>query len=159
MSKAKITITQIVPSGHAPGSYAQLHGDGATGTIDWDTPITPAKQPLFPNGSGLYGFGHGPFGHHRFGRSHAQGTAGFGYQSFGSHPFGHGAVEITASPIVTTCGTYKFAFACYDQAGNLHTGTPQEVSVEVHLNPDPPSGLKLSAYNKTTGNLTLDVNS
>ena len=42
-------------------------------------------------------------------------------------------------------------------AGNVHSGTPEEATVHVHIAPPAPDGLKFNAYNKTTDVLTLGV--
>ncbi len=138
-----------------PGDYAVLFGNGGAGSIDWNTPMTGQKYDLFPNGAGIYGFGRAPFGHHRFGHGHAMRTAGFGHLPFGRHPFGHGAAVVAATDTVDSCGSYKYAFACYDAAGNQHEGAPDEVEVEVHIAPPAPAALTKTSYNKDTGVLTL----
>jgi len=58
---------------------------------------------------------------------------------------------------VVSCGSYKYGFAVYDAAGNAHSGTPAETTVEVHIAPAAPTALKFNAYNKTTDVLILDV--
>ncbi len=154
---ATVTVQLVVPAGYAPGDYLQLHGDGGDGSIDWNTPVSNRSYDLFPGGAGIYGFGIAPFGRHRFGSSHSMSAPGFGRLPFGRFPFGHGTAVITARHRVLTCDTYKFAFAAYDAAGNQHTGTPGEVSVNVQIPPDAPTGLKKNSYNKTTDVLTLDA--
>ena len=152
-----VTIQFVVPLGYMPGDYAMLHGNSGSGSIDWNTPVTPRRYELYPRGTGLYGFGRAPFGRHRFGRSHASGTPGFGRLPFGRHPFGHGTTVIEASELLTECGTYNYGFACYDEIGNVHSGTPDEVTLEVHTEPEQPPGLVKNSYNKQTDVLILDV--
>ncbi len=154
---ATVKIQLIVPAGYDPGDYARLHGDGGDGSIDWNTALDNRTHKLFPGGAGIYGFGRAPFGHHRFGHAHSMRTPGFGRLPFGKHPFGHGTAVITARHKVSGCGTYKFAFASYDKAGNLHTGTPAQVSVNIQIPPEKPTGLTKNNYNKTTDVLTLDA--
>jgi transposase-like protein len=69
----------------------------------------------------------------------------------------HGAMRICAEHKVVCCGAYKFGFACYDAAGNQHAGTPRQVTVDVHIAPEKPTGLKKNSYNKTTDVLVLDA--
>jgi len=114
---AIITIRKVVGAGYAPGDYAQLHGNGGSGDIDWNTPVNNKIYELFPNG----------------------------------------AVVIKAQVQVDVCGAYKFGFAVYDKLGNAHQGTPDEVTVDVHIAPPAPTGLEFNSYNKTTNVLILDA--
>ena len=133
---AIITIQFTVGPDYRPGDYAHLHGNSGSGAIDWNTPLNNEVFDLFPDGAGLAGYGHAPYGH---------------------YPYGHGAVTIEADVEVASCGSYIFGFACYDAAGNAHSGTPEETTVEVHTAPAAPTALKFNAYNKTTDVLILDA--
>lgn len=154
---ALIIIQFVVPVGYEPGDYARLHGNNGEGDIDWNSPLTEEIFDLFPNGAGIYGWGHAPWGHFRWGHAHSMRTPGWGHLPWGRFPWGHGTAVITARHIVNTCGAYKFGFACYDKSGNLHEGTPDEATVDVHIAPPAPTGLKKNSYNKTTDILVLDV--
>jgi hypothetical protein len=154
---ALITIQFAVPVGYLPGDYAMLHGNGGSGDINWDTPLSTKKYELFPNGAGIYGFGHAPFGHFPFGHAYSMRTAGFGHLPFGHFPFGYGTALIKAVVKVDECGAYKFAFACYDKLGNLHIGTPEELTVNVHVTPPQPDRLTKYSYDKDTDVLVLNV--
>ena len=153
---ARITIRFVVPIGYREGDYAQLHGNGGSGAIDWETPLTESVYQLFPDGAGIYGFGEAPFGRHPFGFAYAMRTAGFGRAPFGRHPFGYGATVIHITSEVRLCGAYKFGLACYDAAGNVHTGSPQELEVPVHIAPPAPEGLSKGTYDKATDVLVLN---
>ena len=59
----------VVPKGYNPGDYAQLHGNGGSGSVDWNNPLTDTVYDLFPNGAGIYGWGHAPWGHFRWGHA------------------------------------------------------------------------------------------
>ncbi len=155
--KAMITVAFVVPVGYGPGDYAMLHTNGGFGDIDWNLPASSARHELFPQGAGVYGFGHAPFGRHRFGCCHSMRTPGFGHLPFGRAPFGHGTSVVQINHKVSACGHYKFGLACYDYAGNLHVGTPAEVTVNVHVAPATPTGLTKNSYNKATDVLTLDA--
>ena len=152
---AKVKVDFVVAIGYESGDYAKLCGNGGSGAVDYNTPLSSDRYELFPNGSGIYGFGRAPFAVNRFGFGHSMRTAGFGDLPFGRNPFGYGSVWIIAATIVTACGDYKYGFACYDEAGNLHAGTPEEITVTVHIAPAAPSGLTKTSYNKTTGDLVL----
>lgn len=154
---ALITIQFCVPIGHQSGDYAMLHGNGGAGDIDWDTPLSNIKYELFPNGAGIYGFGYAPFGQFQFGYAYSMRAPGFGYLPFGSFPFGYGTALIKAVVKVESCGEYKFGFACYDKLGNLHTGTPEEITVSVHIAPAAPDRLTKYSYNKDTDVLILNA--
>jgi hypothetical protein len=154
---ALITIQFCVPLGYQSGDYAILHGNGGAGAIDWVTPLLNTKFELFPNGAGIYGFGYAPFGQFPFGYAFSMRAPGFGYLPFGYFPFGYGTALIKAAVRVEQCGEYKFGFACYDKLGNLHTGTPEEVTVNVHVAPPVPGRLTKYSYNKTTDVLVLNA--
>jgi len=154
---ATVTLQYPVPSGYIAGDYAMLFGNGGAGDIGWSSPLTRKKYDLFPGGAGLYGFGHAPWGHFRFGHAHSMSAPGFGLLPWGHFPFGHGTAVITARYKVTGCGDYKFAFGCYDQVGNIHEGTPGQAELYIHIPPAKPTGLKKNDYNKTTDILTLDA--
>ena len=153
----RITIQFVVPTGYMPGDRARLHGNAGSGQIDWENPLTGRYLDLFPNAAGLFGFGRAAFGMHRFGEGFASGVPGFGRLPFGRHPFGHGTAVIEAHDTATACGMYKYGLACYDDAGNVHVGSPEEVTVEVHMAPPPPTGLTKNSYNKQTNVLILDA--
>jgi len=157
MSSALITIKFVVPAGYADGEYAVLHGNGGSGDVDWETPLSDEQLPLFPAGAGLYGWGRAPWGRFRWGHGHSMGCPGWGHLPWGRFPWGHGTGVVEAACEVSECGDYKFGLACYDSFGNAHEGTPGEVTVEVHIAPDAPSGLVKSSYDKETDVLVLCV--
>jgi len=154
---AVIAIQFIVPLGYEPGDYMQLHSNNGVGSIDWDSPLNNQIFELFPGGAGCYGFGYAPFGQFRFGEPHPMGTAGFGEMPFGLFPFGYGSAVIEAGHQVAACGAWNFGFKAYDSLGNAHTGTPEEVTVHVHIAPPEPTRLSKNSYNKTTDVLVLNA--
>jgi len=154
---AIVTIEFIVPAGYRSGDYARLYGNGGSGDINWDTPLSNEVFSLFRQGAGIYGWGSAAWGRFRWGRAHSMRAAGWGLLSWGNFPWGYGAAVIRALHKVNTCGDYKFAFACYDRCGNLHEGTPEEAAVVVHIAPAAPTGLKKNTYNKETDILVLDA--
>jgi len=154
---AIVTLQFVVSIGYADGDYVVLHGNGGSGEIDWETPLSTHQYDLFPDGAGIYGFGLAPFGRHRFGRAQSRSSPGFGRLPFGRHPFGLGTSVITITHKVDYCGDYKFALACYDAAGNLHEGSPVELDVPIHIAPPAPTGLVKHSYDKDTDILMLDA--
>jgi len=154
---ANITIEFVVPAGHQKGDYARLHGNGGSGDIDWDGPVSGMIYRLFPNGAGIFGWGHAPWGRFRWGHAHSMRCSGWGHAPWGHYPWGHGSALITARYKVDYCGDYKFGFGCYDAAGNLHEGSPEEVTVNVHIAPPAPTGLVKNSYNPETDVLILDA--
>lgn len=154
---AMITIQYVVDLGYRLGDYAQLHSNNADRDIDWNDPVDDTIYELFPNAAGIYGWGSAEWGNFRWGRAHSERTPGWGQMPWGLSPWGYGTSVITAVHEVSVCGKYKFGFACYDQFGNLHEGTPEEAEIEIHFAPDAPTGLKKDSYNKTTDVLILDA--
>lgn len=154
---ALIILEHTVPCGYETGDYAQLFGNSGSEDIDWAIPLSSQKLSLFPGGAGIYGFGHAPWGHFRWGHAHSMRTPGWGHMPWGHFPWGHGTATIKATHKISECGQHKFAFGCFDEVGNQHTGTPEEVTIIAHIAPDSPTGLKKNSYNKTTGILTLDA--
>lgn len=153
----RVTVEYTVPVGYDPGDYAQLFGNGGSGDVDFNDPLSNRKLSLFPGGAGIYGFGHAPWGHFRWGHAHSMRTPGFGHMPWGHFPWGHGSPTISATHKITECGDHIFALGCFDPAGNQHAGDPEEVTVFAHMAPDAPTGLKKNSFNKTTGLLTLDA--
>ena len=153
----QITIQWVVVGGYLPGDYARLHGNSGSGDINWDTPLINNIFELFPRGAGIYGFGLAPWGHFLWGHAFSMRTLGWGHLPWGKFPWGYGTIVIKAIYIATDCGAYKFAFACYDALGNLHEGTPDEVTVHVHIAPPAPTGLKKVSYDKGTDVLVLSA--
>lgn len=154
---AVITIDSIVPVGYEDGDYARLHGNGGSGNIDWNNPLTKDVFELFPKGTGVYGFGYAPWGHFRWGNVHSLRSNGWGYLNWGHFPWGHGTAVIQATNRVESCGEYKFGFACFDKLGNLHSGSPGEITTHVHIPPSAPTGLTKNSYNKETDILVLNA--
>jgi hypothetical protein len=153
----KITMQFVVPAGYRRGDYAKLFWDSGTGTIDYDAPVDNRLYELFPDGAGIYGFGHALWGHFRWGHAQSRRAPGFGHLSWGRFPWGHGSGVVVASHVVSACGTYKYALKIYDSTGNAQSGSPAEASIAVHTAPPKPAGLKKETYNKTTDVLTLEV--
>lgn len=154
---AKVTIKFVVPAGYQQGDYARLHGNSGSGEIDWDTPVLQEKFDLFPSGAGIFGWGHAPWGHSPWGHPFSMRTLGWGHLPWGKFPWGHGTAVITAEVDIFECGAYKFAFACYDSLGNIHEGTPEEVTLHIHIAPPVPTGLKKVSYNKDADVLILEA--
>ncbi len=151
---AIVTISFVVGVGYLPGDYAVLFGNDGSGDVDYNTPLS-GELPLYPNGAGIYGFGRAPWGRFYWGRAFSMKAPGFGHLPFGRFPWGCGSAVVQATHEVFDCGDYKFAFGCYDQLGNAHSGSPEEICAEIHIAPDSPEGLTRVSYNKTTDVLIL----
>ena len=154
---AKITIQFVVPIGYLQGDYAKLCSNGGSGSIDWNDSVNNDIYELFPNGAGIYGWGHAPWGHFRWGHGHSMRTPGFGHLPWGHFPWGHGTALIMAIHRVTSCGEYKYGFALYDEYGNLHEGTPDEETLNIHIAPPAPTRLTKTSYDKETDILVLSA--
>ncbi len=157
MTTARITISFAVPVGYTSGDYTYLHGNDGSGSIDYDTALNNAKFQLFPRGGGIYGWGHAPWGKSPWGKAYSVRVNGWGHLPWGKTPWGRGTALIAAAYRVTECGEYKFAFNCYDSLGNLHAGTPEEITAYVHIAPPAPTGLTKNSYDKATDVLILDA--
>jgi len=154
---AIITISFYVPPDALPGDYAKLHGNNGSGDIDWDVPLADSPIDLFPNGAGIYGFGYSSFGNTPFGKPAPVDVLGWGNVPFGKGRWGYGAAKITVTVTVHACGDYKFGFSHYDKAGNKHAGSPEEITVPIHVAPPAPTGLRRNSYDKDTDILVLDA--
>jgi len=158
MSQKKVTVSFAVPAGYDPGDYAQLFGNGGSGNVDYNTPLSVDKYPLFPAGKGIHGYGQAPYGNHHYGLGLGTGPRGYGNLPYGNHPYGLGTALIEASVMVDDCGEYKFAIGLFDEAGNFHSGTPEEEAIEIHVAPDKPDEyLVKNSYDKDTDVLVLDI--
>jgi len=158
MATAKnITVSFVPGIGYNPGDYAVLYGNGGEGVIDWNTPISEHLD-LFPGGAGIYGWLQTPWLESPWLEPFSMGTAGWLQELWLAGPWLLGFTVISASVKAAACGLYKFAFACYDSLGNQHEGVPEEISVDVHVAPSAPAGLKKHSYNKDADILILDVN-
>ena len=153
---AKVTIGYTVPAGYSPGDYARLFGNVGAGSIDYDTPLSE-KLDLFPNGSGIYGFGHAPWGKFPWGHAFSLSSTGWGHQPWGTFPWGYGSAQIKNIQAVTECGAYKYAFGAFDRPGNAHTGSPEEIELHIHTAPQTPTKLTKGTYDKATDVLILNA--
>ena len=154
---ALVTIEFVVPVGYEADDYANLHGNGGSGLIDWNNPLDDAIYELFPRGAGVFGWGHAPWGNFRWGKAHSAGPLGWGHLPWGHFPWGLGTAIIIVTHEVTSCGAYKFGLACYDKLGNVHQGSPEEVTVNIHITPSAPTALTKNSYNKATDVLILNA--
>ncbi len=154
---AKVTIKFCVPLTAMVGDTGYLHSNGGSGSINWDTPVSPKQYPLYPDGVGNFGAGLAPAGLERAGLAWPSGVLGAGLCPAGLEPAGLGAAIVEAVNAVDDCGTYRYAFKNYDACGNPMEGTPEEKEIEVHVTPSAPLGLKLVAYDVDAKVLTLAV--
>ena len=130
---ARVTILWAVPAGYEPGDYAMLYGNGGDGDIDYDTPLTNEKYPLFPDNGGIFGFGMAPWGQFPWGMAWAARVPGFGQLPWGKFPWGLGTALLTIKYDVAVCGEYKFALKVFDKLGNPSSGTPEELEASFRV--------------------------
>lgn len=155
--RAKVTIQFRSGGPYKPGDYVVLFGNGGSGDIDYDTPLS-ADLPLYPDGVGVYGFYRQPWGNFPWGHGSFRGFGdGFYHQPWGHFPWNYGSVPISASVVVSGCGSFKFAFKAYDSLGNPQADPCEEITAKIHIAPDAPSGLEKKSYNKETKVLVLDA--
>lgn len=154
---ARITIIWAVPVGYQPGDYAMLYGNGGSGDIDYDAPLTPEKYQLFPDNGGIFGWGQAPWGQFPWGYGWSARVPGWGQLPWGQFPWGYGTALITVKYDVSVCGEYKFALKVFDKLGNPSSGTPEELEASVHIAPPAPTGLNKNSYDKDTDILILDA--
>lgn len=152
---AMVTIQFIPGIDYKKGDYAILCGNAGEGDIDFDIPLSE-EIPLFPNGCGIFGFGHQPFGKSRFCRPFSNGPLGWLHLPFCKGPFALGSALIEAKVQVESCGNYKYAFKVFDSTGNENEGAPEEVELAIHIAPPAPdTALKKYSYDKDTDVLIL----
>ncbi|MFO8014797.1 MAG: hypothetical protein R6X20_15995 [Phycisphaerae bacterium] len=110
-----------------------VFGDGATGTIDYETPLNESPIPARPGGRTPWGYGTGGYGVGAWGRAAAE-------------------YEWTADPAVPA--THRFAVVASDAAGN-RLATAAEVEILVAPLPRPPQDVRLAAYDPNAQVATL----
>lgn len=152
---AQITLQFVVPLAFRPGDTVRLYSNGGSGVINWTTPHDNAVYDCFPEGAGVYGWGHAPWGRFPWGHAYAQRTRGWGHLPWGHFPWGLGATLLTIRTQVQSCGEYLFALGATDAAGNAHVGTPDELALSIHLAPAAPAGLKFVSYDPDADLLIL----
>ena len=157
--QTKIRVFFAVDESYLPGDYCRLHSTADDTAIDYSTPINNVAYPMFgkDGDSGVFGFGHGMFGNHQFGTIDGRNIGGFGRVKFGNTDFGRGAAFVTVIDTVTAPGKYNYGFSAYDEAGNSHSGTPDEESIYACVQPKKPTALKRSSYTDGTTTLVLTV--
>jgi len=65
---------------------------------------------------------------------------------------------ITMKAMATTPGTWIFGVKAYDSKGNAYsTGTPDESTLYIDLEPYAPAAMGVTSYNKTTDDLVLTL--
>jgi len=154
---AKITILWAVPSGYQPGDYARLYGNGGSGDIDYDNPITNNTFQLYPNNGGLLGWYHLPWYHFPWYHGAASRCNGWYHLPWYHFPWYHGTTVLAIERTVEFCGNYKFAFKISDKLGNEDVGTPEILTATIHVAPPAPTGLKKGTYDKDADVLILEA--
>ena len=105
-----------------------VFGDGATGTIDYDSPLNESPVAARPGGRTPWGYGTGGYGIGAWGQAAAE-------------------YAWTTDPVLP--GTHRFAVVGIDAAGN-RLATAAEVEIAVSPLPRPPEDFRLAAYDPDT---------
>jgi hypothetical protein len=110
-----------------------VFGDGATGAVDYETPLNESPIPARPGGRTPWGYGTGGCGVGAWGQAAAE-------------------YDWTTDPAVP--GVHRFAVVASDAAGN-RLATAAEVEIALAPLPRPPQGVRLAAYDPNTRAATL----
>jgi hypothetical protein len=110
-----------------------VFGDGATGTVDYETPLNESPIPARPGGRTPWGYGTGGYGVGAWGQAAAR-------------------YDWTADQAVP--GTHRFAVVASDAAGN-RLAAAAEVEITLAPLPRPPENVRVAAYNPNTQAATL----
>ncbi|MEA3368480.1 MAG: hypothetical protein U9R68_10250 [Planctomycetota bacterium] len=110
-----------------------VFGDGATGTVDYDSPLNELPVPARPGGRTPWGYG----------------TGGYGIGAYGQ-----AAAEYAWTTDLVVPGTHRFAVVAADAAGN-RLATAAEVQIAVCPLPRPPEDFRVTLYDPNTRVATL----
>ena len=138
---------------YALGDYAHVCGDGGSGTIDYDNPLTDEPIELWPEPLRRWGFGTDAFGRGDFGYS-SNAAPGLGAGGFGFGPFGCDAELIRWRSEPLEDGQYLFAVRLFDRCGNADGGSILEKQIDIVGVPSQPTSLQLD-YDCDENRLTL----
>lgn len=116
----------------------QVYGDGGTGVIDWAHPLSPRRQPLWPDA-------RGPAGH--LVDPHCLAVH---LDADCSEP---GAATFDTPPVVF--GRFQYAVVLEDAVGNAGQSGPCVQEAVVSSAPPPPNDLRAVAHDPETQRLTL----
>jgi hypothetical protein len=110
-----------------------VYADGASGTVDYETPLNELPIPARPDGAEPWGYGAGGFGVGGYGASAAR-------------------YEWTTDPLVP--GSWRMAVLAVDGAGN-RLATAAEIVVQVTPLPRPPKNFRVLGYDAESRKATL----
>lgn len=132
VAASRAQIRWLEPQGVPPDGYYHVYRDDRDGTVVYDAGhrITPRAIAAWPDMIGRAGLGVGPLGAGPLGIGQPDGPG------LGNFPLGLGLIGIGADyrQVYTPAlrdGTWTFAVASYDAAGNA--ATPAAVTVSVAL--------------------------
>ncbi len=152
---ARVKLTVLRSQDLPVGTTFNVYGDGGTGPIDYDMPLSETPIPIWPCPQDKAGFGTACFGEGDFGWD-AAAAVGFGKGCFGYGQFGLDADVIEwISPLLTE-GAYRFGVKAIDTAGNLSAAC--EMGPLTVVPPARPAArLDIASFDDETGRLTLCV--
>ena len=155
----QVTISWVVPPTYIPGDYAYLHANlGDNSDIDWAGAAFDGRKMLtHPNPPGMFGYGHGYYGHFHYGHPQSFGILGYGHYPYGHFAYGHSPTWIKIICDMQYPGFWIFGFALYDEFNNDYVGAPDEEGMYVDLEPKEPAALKESSYDVIGEKLVLII--
>lgn len=147
MQRVRLIITGR--SGYAAGDRFEVFGDGGSGQIDYDHPLTDRPVPFWPEA--VPRRGHLLDGHLEL--PHAEGTWPDGHLE-GVHLLDdHGR---PSAPVMFDTPEYVFGAFTHgvrpvDRLGNVFGGEPSETTQTINSSPPRPFNFSLSAFDEATG--------
>lgn len=137
------------------GGTAQIHSDGGTGCIDYETPLTRLPMCVWPSWQDKAGFGMSRFGASDFGYD-SPAAVGFGKGSSGRDHFGVDADTIEWTSPALNSGVYRFAARITDVVGNTSNATETE-PITVTPAARPAEKASISSIDTQTRQIILSV--
>lgn len=134
---------------------ADVYSDGASGQIDYQSPVSKEAIDVWPSWQDKDGFGLSTFGACDFGYEVC--GLGFGKGSFGKGEFGFDSDEAMFETSELSAGNYRFGVELTDAFGN---SSPAVESQGVTVIPMvlPAEGLGVYSYDKQQDELVLTIN-
>jgi hypothetical protein len=139
-----------------PGSTITVYGDGATGVINFDNPLSPRLR-CRPRGMTTVGYAAAPYASVPYGGSY--GRMGYAQGPYAAHPYGSWQDTVT-----WTGGSFygpqngaahRFVGVLRDPRGNVVEDEPQEIVVA--FNTSPRSAFDLMPLEERGGALVFNL--
>jgi len=151
----RVKITLLRSQWLCADATVEFYFDNATGTIDYENPLTDEPVRIWPSWQDKAGFGMSCFGNSDFGYDFSA-AVGFGLGSFGNDEFGVDAdiFEWTSEPFAA--GVYKFGVKVFDGVRNQSQVSEIE-DITVIPAATPATELAINSYDKQTNQLVLSI--